>query len=74
MSGRTSNSVITYTIQITMARCIPLRTDKAVFQHHGMDRMSQIAFPAILIKKRNTHLYVKVKKNKQRQLQALKKL
>jgi len=56
MSRRTFNSVISSTVQITMARCIiPFGTDKAMPQHCGMDRMSLIAFPSvfIVIKSRN---------------------
>lgn len=33
-----------------MARDILYRTDKAIFQHHGMDSMSQTVFPSISIK------------------------
>lgn len=50
MPVRTSNLVLTYTLQIMMARDIPYRTDKAIFQHHGMDSMSQTVFPSISIK------------------------
>lgn len=66
MSGRTLNSDTTYTIQITMAMCIPFRVDKV---------MSQIAFTSvfILIKKRSKiRLYTKVMRSMQRHLQALK--
>lgn len=40
-------SVLTCTIQIMMERDIPFRTDKAIFQHHGTDRMSQTVLPSI---------------------------
>lgn len=54
MSRRTFNSDMTYALQITIARCIPIRVYKAISQHYRNGRMSQITLIFIKKKMNNT--------------------